>query len=416
MLNRIVIAGGSLAGFRAFETLRRKGYHGEICIVGDETEYPYDRPPLSKQILAGAWPAEYAQLAPSATYADGDMWYLGRAATSLDLKHRRVALSDGTSLAFDGLVITTGARPRWLFDGEHIHGVHVVRSLVDALRLRDHLDANPDRVLVIGAGFVGTEVAAACRSRSVNVTLVDPLITPLARVLPPVVGDLLATLHRENGVDLRLGVQVDSLRTAAGSGERPVVRGVTLSDGTHVDSSAVVIAVGAVPNTAWLEGCGLTLDDGLVCDETCLAAPGIVAAGDVARWKSLRYGRSLRVEHWSHAAEQASYAARRLLALDSGEDVEPFDPVPYFWSDQFGLKIQMAGDCSASDDLLIVSGSFVERRFVALLGRAGRVTGVLGFNFPGEVMKWRKRLSDGVAWEVAVNAALAEEVVRSADR
>lgn len=328
-------------------------------------------------------------------------WELGVPASGLDLQARKVRLADGRELPHDGLVIATGAAPRRLPGTEGVDGVHVVRTLDDCLRLRADLDREPARVVVVGAGFIGAEVAATCRGRGIDVTMVEPLAVPLGRVMPPSIGEVVAALHRDHGVDLRLGTGVAALVTD-GDGR---VSGVDLGDGSSVEASVVVVGVGVRPNTAWLEGSGLELRDGVVCDETCLAAPCVVAAGDVARWRSERYGDTLRIEHWDHASDQGEYAARRLLAWAAGEPVEPYDPVPWFWSDQYDRKIQLAGRCDPDDDVVVVEGSFEERKFVALFGRAGRLVGVLGMNRPAPVMRWRNRMVDGATWDEARAAA-----------
>ena len=250
---------------------------------------------------------------------------------------------------------------------------------------------------MIGAGFIGSEVAASCRARDLDVTMVEALPVPLERILGAAMGEVCAALHREQGVDLRLGVGVETIGDD----------GVHLADGTTIDADVVVVGIGVRPNTEWLEGSGLNLDNGVVCDETCLAAPGVVAAGDVARWPNRRFGDELmRVEHWDNALEQGSAAARRLLVDD--DEAEPYEPVPWFWSDQYDRKIQLAGRSAATDDVAVVHGSVDERRFVALYGREGRLVGALGWNRPRHVMQWRQRLAEGMAWDEAMEVAAAD--------
>ncbi|MEO9224546.1 MAG: FAD-dependent oxidoreductase [Acidimicrobiales bacterium] len=401
-LGRVVIAGASLAGLRATEALRRLGYDGDITIVGDELEYPYDRPPLSKQVLSGAWEQDRALLVVQGETEDLDAdWRLGIAATGLDLADRSVQLANGTTVGYDGLIIATGARARHLPGTEGVPGVHVLRTLNDSLALRAELEAGPKRVVVVGAGFIGAEVAATARKLDLAVTMVEPLETPLARAMPAKIGEVVAGLHRGHGVDVRLGVGVD--RVAVGDDGR--ASGVVLSDGATINASVVVVGIGVIPNTEWLDESGLTIGNGVVCDETCMAAPDVVAAGDVARWPNPRYGEVMRVEHWDHAADQAEYAAQRLLAWDVDEPVEPYAPVPWFWSDQYDRKIQFAGHSSANDDIVVIDGSLEDRRFVALFGRGGKVVGVLGMNRPAPVMRWRNRIVDGATWDDALAAA-----------
>jgi NADPH-dependent 2,4-dienoyl-CoA reductase/sulfur reductase-like enzyme len=270
-------------------------------------------------------------------------------------------------------------------------GLHTLRTLDDCLALRADLEAVPSRVVVVGAGFIGAEVAATARQRGLEVTLLEALPVPLQRVLGDRMGSVCADLHRDQGVDVRLSTGVDAFVDDA----KGRVAGVVLSDGTTLEADVVVVGVGVVPNTEWLEGSGLTIDNGVVCDETCLAAPGVVAAGDVARWPNRRFGEVMRVEHWENAQEQGSHAARRLLG-----DTAPYEPVPWFWSDQYDRKIQLAGRSGPDDEVRIVDGSIDERRFVAVYGRAGRLVGVLGMNRPRPVIQYRRLIAEGASWDV----------------
>lgn len=402
-MKTIVIAGASLAGMRAAEALREAGFDGTIRLVGDEAHRPYERPPLSKQVLAGTWDPGRVDLAVPEDVASLDLsWDLGRELVGLDRASSTVALDDGETIAYDGLIITTGASPRTLPASEGVAGCHVVRTVDDCLALRKELEAMPSRVVVVGAGFIGSEVAATCRGRGLDVTVVEPLPAPLARAMPTAIGEVLADLHRDHGVDLRLGVGVEQLLTAPVDGSLRAT-GVALSDGSSIDADVVVVGIGVVPNTGWLQGSGLILDDGVVCDATCLAAPRIVAAGDVARWPNLRFGEVMRVEHWENAQSQGEHAARRLLAGD--DPGEPYQPVPWFWSDQYDRKIQLAGRTSVTDQLVVVDGSLEERRFVALLGRGGKVVGALGMNRPAPVMQWSNRIAEGASWDEVLAAA-----------
>ena len=398
---RIVIVGASLAGLRAAEELRHLGHAGPIHLVGDEPHRPYDRPPLSKQVLAGTREPDATALGvASGSIDDLDLeWHLGQSATGLDLADRSVLLGGGARLPFDGLVLATGASPRRLPGTDHLDGVFTLRTLDDCIAIRAVLASSPRRVAVVGAGFIGAEVAATCRGLGVEVSLIEALPVPLERGLGAEMGAVMADLHRDHGVDLRLGVGVVTIE-----GDERVER-VRLTDGTMLDVDLVVVGIGVSPNTDWLDGSGLTIDNGVVCDETCAAAPGVVAAGDVARWPNPRFDEVMRVEHWDNAIEMGAHAARTLLATPG--TAQPYAPVPWFWSDQYDRKVQLAGRASADDQVEVVSGSVAERRFVALFGRQGRVVGVLGMNQPAKVMQWRGLLEQPTAWADAIETARA---------
>ncbi|CAN5752852.1 hypothetical protein BH24ACT3_BH24ACT3_13970 [soil metagenome] len=278
-----------------------------------------------------------------------------------------------------------------------LEGLHTLRTLDACAAIAAAFSAGPRRVAVVGGGFIGAEVAATARSRGLEVTLVEALPVPLGRALGAQVGAVCAAIHADHGVDVRLGVGVDGF-----DGDDRVER-VRPADGTTVDADVVFVGVGVAPTTAWLEGSGLTLDDGVLCDETCLAAPGVVAAGDVARWRHPGYDAPIRVEHWDNAAEQGAHAARRLLAGDGR--AEAYAPVPWVWSDQYDRKIQMAGRPGPRDEMRVVDGSLAERRFVAVYGRGGRVTGVVGMNRPSVVTRYRMLLAQGpVTWDEATTS------------
>ncbi len=388
-----------MAGLRAAEALRRGGFEETIVLIGDEVHAPYDRPPLSKQILSGDWQPDRIALSTADKLADLDLdLRLGVRATGFDLGSRVVTTDDGRSDRVDGLLIATGSRCRTIPGTDDLDGVRVLRSLDDALTLRDDFDAGPHRVVVVGAGFIGAEVAATARGRGLEVTMVEALPVPLSRVLGHEIGVVCAEIHREQGVDLRTGVGVDAID----GGDR--VERVVLSDGSVIAADVVVVGIGVVPNTEWLAGSGLQIDDGVVCDATCLAAPGVVAAGDVARWPNQRFGEMMRVEHWDNAIEQGIHSARRLLSTDS--DALAFTPVPWFWSDQYDRKIQLAGSVRPDDECRIVTGSLEDRRFVTLYGREGRLVGVVGFNRPRHVMQYKTMIQDDVSFADALTAEI----------
>lgn len=402
-MQSIVVVGASLAGLRAAEQLRHAGFDGTLTLVGDEPHLPYDRPPLSKQVLAGSWDAD--QIALTVQGDDGldglaVDWRLGVRATGLDLAGRTVGLDDGSTLPYDGLVIATGATPRTLPTGG-LDGIHTLRTLDDSLAVRAALDGTPRRVVVVGAGFIGAEVAATCRGRGLDVTLLEALPVPLERAIGFEVGALTADIHRDNGVDVRLGVGVDRFE----GGDR--VERVHLVDGTAVEADVVVVGVGVAPNTGWLDGAGLTVDNGVVCDATCLAAPGVVAAGDVARWPSARFGGLIRVEHWDNAIAMGEHAAQRLLTDAAATDPppSPYDPVPWFWSDQYDRKIQLSGLAGGADEVLVVDGSLAERRFAAIYRRDDRIVGVLAMNRPRLVVTYRPLVERRAPWAEALALA-----------
>lgn len=376
----VVVVGGSLAGLRTAQALRREGHAGPLTIVSEEHHWPpFDRPPLSKQVLVGSLEPAHIRL-PVRDGLGADI-QLGRRATRVVLDDRTVLLDDGSHLPYGGLVIATGATPRRLPGADALAGVHVLRTIDDCLALREDL-AGARRVVVVGAGFIGCEVASSCRSLGLDVTLVDALALPLTP-LGSRAGELVRDIHLAEGVDLRLGTGVAGFE---GVGR---VAGVALADGPTVPADVVVVGIGVAPSTAWLEGSGLVLDDGVACDEACLAVGGegrVAAVGDVARWPHPRYG-SMRIEHWTNAGEQAAHAARALLR--GAEVAGAFDPVPYFWSDQFGHKLQFVGVCGADDELAIMEGSVEDRRFVAAYGRDGITTAVLCVGWPARLAPWQ---------------------------
>jgi NADPH-dependent 2,4-dienoyl-CoA reductase/sulfur reductase-like enzyme len=381
-IHRIVVVGASAAGLSTAEALRRGGFEGSVTLVGDEPHLPYDRPPLSKQVLLGTWEPERTAFRDGPTYQRlGLDLRLGVTATGLDLAGRTVEVSDGDPLPFDRLVIATGVRPGRLADGHQLTGVHVLRTLDDTLALRADL-ARASSVVVVGAGFLGSESAAAARTLGLDVTLVDLAPTPLARQFGAELGGWVGDLHRDHGVHVRTGVGVAGLL----GDDR--VTGVELADGSVLDADVVLVAIGSAPATDWLAGTGIPLDDGVLCDSTCQSVPGVYAAGDVARWYNRRFGRLMRVEHRMNATEQAMAVARNLL-----DEPTPFAPVPYCWTDQFDARIQAYGIFPPGTEMSVVQGDPAQRKFVARYHSDGDLVGVLGWNMPRELRAERAVLA-----------------------
>ena len=396
----VVVIGASLAGLRAAEEVRHEGHTGPGIVVGEETHAPYDRPPLSKQLLSGKWDVERIHHhTPDALDATGLDFRLGRRATGLDVATGIVALDDGTELAYDGLIVATGAATRSLPGTEGMPGVWMLRTLDDCLGIKADLAAAGEapRVVVIGAGFIGSEVAATCQGLGARVTLLEAYHTPLARVLGDEMGQMCADLHLANGMDLRCGVTVDHLESDPG-GPDPVV--VCLADGTRLPADVVVVGIGVTPSVGWLEDSDLILDNGVACDEALFAADRVVAAGDVANWVRPSTGRRARVEHWTNAAEGGAASARNLLAGTAG--AMAYDPVPFFWSDQYAAKIQMIGLPDADDEVAVVIGSGGEGKMVALYRSGDRLSGVLAISQPAKLMGYRPLLAAGASFDEAL--------------
>jgi len=404
-LRHVVVVGASLAGLRACESLREEGFDGTITLVGAEHEIPYDRPPLSKKVLAGEWEVERIRLRKADDFESLALALrLGVRATALDTHARTLSLDDGTTVVYDGLILATGASPRRLPDQPLLAGVVELRTLADSVDLRDRIAGGTARVTVIGAGFIGLEVAATARALGCAVTVLEGAPSPLIRGLGVEMGAAVAGVHARNGVHLRCGVQVASLE-----GEGGQVTGVRLGDGSLVASDVVVVGIGVAPNTQWLVGSGLTIGDGIVCDATLSAGvPGVYAAGDCARWPNAAFAdfddQEMRVEHWTNAAEQGAAAARNLLLVAGGGEAEPFTSVPFFWSDQFDSRIQFVGRAHGDDEVHVFAGS-TDGAFAALYGYQGRLRGVLGVSMPRMVMPFRALLAANATWAEALAKA-----------
>ena len=397
MVNEVVVVGASLAGLRAVETLRSSGYSGRLTVIGAERHMPYDRPPLSKRVLSGEWdPERIALRQPDQMGSLDAEWRLGVSAVGLDTRARRVALADGSSVAFDGLIMATGATPRRLPDQDQYEHVVELRTLDDALTLRNRIIDGRKRVVVIGAGFIGLEVAATAQGLGNGVLVLEGGPAPLVRALGSEMGAAVAAVHGDRGVEIRCNVVVD--RFAPG--------GVLLDGGQLEGAHVVVVGIGVDPAVGWLEGSGLTVTDGVVCrSDLNVGVPLIYAAGDMMRWYNPLFDEEMRVEHWTNAAEQGAIAATNLLAEAAGEATQPYAPVPFFWSEQYDRRIQFLGRAAADDDVQVIAGSIEDRQFAALYGRQGRLRGVLGLNMPRHVMPFRKPLMESISWDDALARA-----------
>ncbi|WP_206061287.1 NAD(P)/FAD-dependent oxidoreductase [Nonomuraea basaltis] len=377
----VVIVGASAAGLSTAEALRRLGHQGRLTLVDAEPHLPYDRPPLSKQVLAGTWEPARTRLRTAAQLeALAAELVRGEPAVALDAARRTVTTASGRVLRADAVVVATGLTPHRLPGQEGLTGVHVLRSLDDALTLRAHLTAGA-RLVVVGEGVLGAELAATARAMGLEVTLAGLGPALLREQLGDVVGALLTRAHTERGVRLRLGVAVDELTGIDGR-----VTGVRLATGELLPADAVVVAIGSRPATGWLVGSGLTLGDGVECDARCRAAEGVYAVGDVASFEHAGLGRRLRLENRTNATEQAQVVAANILGAD-----RPYTPIPYFWTDQYDIKIQAHGRPSPAAEVTIAEGDPEQHRFTAVYREGGMITGVLGWNMPKQARLLRQQ-------------------------
>jgi 3-phenylpropionate/trans-cinnamate dioxygenase ferredoxin reductase subunit len=380
---RIVIVGASLAGLRAAEALRDEGFTGSLTLIGDEVHEPYDRPPLSKQVLKGWVPAGNTKL-PRMRAIDA-AWRLGVAATGLDRDNHEVLLATGEKVPYDRLLIATGVRSRQWFNPEEakLKGLHALRTSDDAAELQAALMSRPKRVLIVGAGFIGSEMASVCRDLGLDVTVAERASAPLVGALGGVIGDIAAKMQRDAGVDLRTGVAVEALEGDADGH----VRRAKLSDGTTLDVDVVVASLGSIRNVEWLEGAELATGFwGVACDAGCRAfdvngvvTDNIFVAGDIARAPHVLYEyQFMSIEHVDAAVLGAQTAAHNMVNLEMGR--RPHLPLPQFWSGQFGVNIKGCGVCSFGDEIVFTQGSVEDLRFAAAFGKNGRIVGAITFN------------------------------------
>jgi NADPH-dependent 2,4-dienoyl-CoA reductase/sulfur reductase-like enzyme len=385
-LRHVVVVGGSLAGISTARALRTQGYDGRLTIVGAEPHRPYDRPPLSKEFLSGA--VEEPSLSLEMPGEDLAIdWRLGVTATSFDPRAMTLTVDDVERVAADGFVLATGAHPLALPGLPELDGIHLLRTIDDARRLRDDLKGG-GRVVVVGAGFIGSEVASTAHQMGLGVTVLEAARLPLVPQLGAEMAAVVSGLHTEAGTVLECGVGV---RGVVGG---PRVEAVELADGRVVPADLVVVGIGARPTTAWLTGSGLPLDPrhgGIQCDAAGgTGVPGVVAVGDCAAWYDEESAHAERVEHWTSAHERGPLAAATLLgreppALRGG-------PAPYFWSDQYGVRIQFAGHYRPGDEVTIEEGSPAERSFLAVYRRDGRPVAALAMARPRPFVRLRKSL------------------------
>jgi NADPH-dependent 2,4-dienoyl-CoA reductase/sulfur reductase-like enzyme len=394
----VLIVGGSVAGLRTAEALRRLSYAGTVTILEASGDLPYDRTALSKKVLHPDHEARSVDLrTQEALDQAGIEVRLRSRAASLDPKRHTVTLANGEVIEYSTLVIATGAEPRELPNVAR-PSVHYLRTWDDAVRLRRAMESIK-RAVVVGAGFIGSEVAAAMTERGIDVTVVEPAGYPLARVLGDIVGARLAQLHARQGIRLVPGRAVDEVQVGAGGAQD--LR-VVLDDGTTIDTELVVVGIGAIPHTAWLDGSGVVVADGVICDEFCrTSVPDVYAVGDVCRWPNPLFEESMRVEHWTNAIEQALVVGANIV--DPGAP-RAYAPVPYVWSDQYGSRLQIVGRPRPGDDVQIVVDDPDKLVLVALYAREGRFVAAFTLNAPTRAIALRKSLAAGSPLSAAIAA------------
>ncbi|MFG1609534.1 NAD(P)/FAD-dependent oxidoreductase [Actinoplanes sp. NPDC049265] len=382
----ILVVGASASGLSVVEALRRNDFAGRIGLVGEEPQLPYDRPPLSKQVLAGEWvPERTALRQPEQVRALDVELRLGQRATGVDLENHAVDLADGSRIRYDTLVVATGLTPRQLPGQQGLHGVHQIHKLDDSLALRQEL-LTARQVAVIGAGVLGCEIAATARGLGREVTLIDPATTPMFRQIGPWLGGLVGEMQTRQGVRLLTNTSVLGLESEQGR-----VTGVRVGRNTVVPADVVVVAIGGVPATGWLASSGLRIENGVVCDSQCRAAADVYAVGDVASFHHVDYDTRMRLENRTNATEQGIFVAAAIAGSD-----RPYRPVPYFWTDQYENRIQVHGIVPPDAAVRVVEGLPADDKFVAVAESKGRVAAAIGWNHPRGVRSLRPLVLDGM--------------------
>jgi phthalate 3,4-dioxygenase ferredoxin reductase subunit len=398
----VVIVGASVAGVSAARALRSEGFEGELVLLGEEADWPYDKPPLSKQVLSGEWDAARTSLLTREQAEELELDVrLGLAAAELDVATNAVVLADGSRVPYGACLIATGcaARPSpW----PERPGVHMLRTLQDSFAIGECL-ADGGRVAVVGGGFIGAEVTSSARSLGLEVTIVDPLELPMERLVGTAAARLFTELAVRNGVELRLGHGVDAIEGTRGSLQ------VRLTDGTTVEAATAVVGIGAIPNDAWLASSGLLVENGVVCDEHCRAvgAENVYAAGDVARWQHPQLPAPVRIEHWTNAVDQASCVAFNIANPD---EPRAYAPVPYVWTDQYGWKFQIVGAPVTGARHQVVGDLAADKPRAALIyeDEDGRLVGALTVNWARALAECRRGIADGIAAETAIRTLGAQ--------
>lgn len=396
----VAIVGASLGGLRAASALRRLGFAGRITLAGDEPHLPYDRPPLSKEVLTGEKQPDDAILRTPGFFEEQRIELrLGAAALALDGEARNITLATGEQLGYDAAVIATGARPRRLPGVEAVPGVHVMRTLDDSRAIRSALDA-ARHLVVVGAGFIGSEVAASARSRGVEVTIIEAADQPLVMAVGAEVGQRCAALHGVYGAELRCGVGVVGVERARHG------LAVQLSDGSEIRCDLVVVGIGVIPNIEWLDGSGVETDRAVVCDQYMQTSlPGVYALGDLASWYNPRFGHRMRVEHWTNTVEQSTAVARNIINAFGGDDPVAYSGIPYFWSDQYGHRLQLVG-LASPDEVVFVHEADDRPALMALYRSGDRLGGAFAIDMMGPLMKMRRLLlADATFAEALEHAA-----------